>query len=156
VILAIWYVPESAKWYAFYIGYFGITISSVIYGWLNDIMRHDPQERSIVLCWCNMFANQSTAWVGRLTYPTSQAPRYKRGFTYSSIIDGLLMIWIWVTLWLYKRQEKKDARSNGIVLYNSKTGDIPPDVLKWLDKDGSVKSNLSDHESVSDSKLKAS
>jgi MFS family permease len=139
VILAIWYVPEGAKWFAFYISYFGITISSVIYGWLNDIMRHDPQERSIVLCFANMFSNQSIAWVSRLTYPTSHGPRFQRGYIYSSAVDGALMIAIWVNYYLYKRQEKKDARGNGIVLFNTKTGDIPADVGRWLNEDGKVK-----------------
>jgi MFS family permease len=141
-VLAVWFVPDGLKWYAFLISYFGITISSVVYGWLNDIMRHDPQERSIVLCWCNLFSNQFSAWVGRITYPTSQAPEFHRGYKFTTIIDVCLMVWVWVTCFFYKRQEKKDAKSNGIILYNSKTGYIPLEVAKWLDEDGKLRPNL--------------
>ncbi|KAH3675746.1 hypothetical protein WICMUC_002538 [Wickerhamomyces mucosus] len=157
LILAIWNVSESAKWYAFYVGYFGITISSVIYGWLNDIMRNDPQERAIVLCFSNMFSNQSTAWIGRLTFPTSEGPRFKKGYIYATVVDVLVIIWVWVTFFFYKRHEKKNARGNGIILYNTKTGDVPPEVQRWLNEDGSIRDVPSDVSSIeypSDSKSK--
>ncbi|KAH3673099.1 hypothetical protein WICMUC_003932 [Wickerhamomyces mucosus] len=145
LILAIWEVPESSKWYAFYIGCFGVTISSVIYGWLNDIMRHDPQERAIVLCIANMFSNQSQALIGRVTFPTSEAPRFKRGYTYATTVDSLIIFWVWVTFYFYKRQEKKDARKNGIIVYNSKKGYIAPEIRRWLNEDGSVRERPLDY-----------
>ncbi|CCH43186.1 putative transporter SEO1 [Wickerhamomyces ciferrii] len=132
VILSIWDVPEPALWYAFYTNFFSISVSSVVYGWINDIMRYDPQERSIVLCFVNIFANQSTAWTGPLVYKTVDAPRYHKGYIYSASNSAALMIWSWVTLWFYKRQEKRDAKTNGIILYNSKTGDIPLEVRQHL------------------------
>lgn len=125
-ILAVWEVPEPAKWFAFYVSYFSITISSVIYGWLNDIMRFDPQERAIVLSWVNMFANQSTAWIVLLTFPTSEGPRFKKGYRFATVVDAVLIVWVFVTYYFYKRQEKKNARKNGIILYDSSKGETPP------------------------------
>lgn len=132
IILALYDVPEAALWYAFYTGYFCISVSSVIYGWLNDIMRYDPQERSIVLCAVNIFANQSTTWTLPMVCKTSTAPRFHKGYVYVACNSAALMVWTWVTLFFYKRQEKKDARSNGIVLYNSAKGDIPVEVKEHL------------------------
>ncbi|KAH3666659.1 hypothetical protein WICMUC_005476 [Wickerhamomyces mucosus] len=161
LILAIWNVNEKSKWFAFYIGYFSITISSVIYGWLNDTMRNDPQERAIVLCFSNMFANQSTAWLGRLTFPTSEGPKFKRGYIFATVVDVLVIIWVWITFFFYKREEKKNAKKNGIILYNTKTGDVPPEVQRWLNEDGSIRevpsdvtSDVSSIKYPSDSKVK--
>ncbi|CCH41017.1 putative transporter SEO1 [Wickerhamomyces ciferrii] len=134
VILAKWDVAEGALWYAFMISYFGISVSSVIYGWLNDITRHDGQERSIILCIVNIFANQSTAWTLPMVFRTSSAPRYHQGYVFVAGHSAALMIWCFVTLFFYKRQEKKDAKGNGIILYNSKTGEIPPEVQKRLNE----------------------
>lgn len=149
-ILSKWDLPEAALWFAFMIAYYGISVSSVIYGWLNDIMRYDPQERSIVLCAVNIFANQSTAWTLPMVFKTSTAPKYHRGYIFVSCHSAALMIWSYVTLFFYKRQEKRDARSNGIVLYNSKTGDIPLEVRKHLENAGAVETHeLSDLEESS-------
>ncbi|CCH46880.1 putative transporter SEO1 [Wickerhamomyces ciferrii] len=131
-ILAAWDVPESALWYAFYICYFGYSISSVLYGWLNDIMRHDPQERAIVLCAANIFSAQSIAWLVPVAFPTSEGPRFKKGYRFATSVDAVLLAWTVLTFVLYKRQERKDARKNGIVLYNSAKGDIPEEVAEYL------------------------
>lgn len=153
-ILSKWDLPEAAIWFDFMISYFCISISSVIYGWLNDIMRYDPQERSIVLCAVNIFANQSTTWTMPLVFQTSTAPKYHKGYIYVSCNSAALMIWSWVTLWFYKRQERRDARSNGIVLYNSEKGDIPVEVKEHLAKvaTDSLKQELSDTDDVSTGK----
>lgn len=122
VILAIWDVPDLAKWFAFMLGYFNITVSLVIYGWMNDIMRHDAQERAIVLMFTNLFSQQFRAWVDRMTYPTVDLPRYHKGYVFSAVHTVATIIMAYVTLWFYKRQERKDALKNGILVYNSANG----------------------------------
>lgn len=135
IILVKWDVSESALWFAFMISYFCIAVSSVVYGWLNDIMRYDPQERSIVLCTVNLFASLSTAYTKPKIFRTSKAPRYHAGYIYVTVHSAGLMIWSYVTLYFYKRQERKDARSNGIVLYNSKTGGYPDEFSQLLENE---------------------
>lgn len=61
------------------------------------------------------------------------APRYHQGYVFVAGHSAALMVWSYVTLFFYKRQERKDARSNGIVLYNSKTGDISVEARKHLE-----------------------
>lgn len=131
VILAIWTVPDLAKWFAFLLGYFGLTISSVIYGWINDIMRHDSQERAIVLLFCNLFSQLFRAWCDRLTFPTTEAPQYFKGYVFCLANTVATMLMACVTLYFYKRQERMDAKSNGILVYNS-TENIPDEVTEIL------------------------
>ncbi|KAG2735622.1 hypothetical protein G9P44_001836 [Scheffersomyces stipitis] len=141
VILAIWDVPDSAKWFAFMLGYMSITVSSVIYGWMNDIMRHDAQERAIVLLFTNLFSQQFRAWLDRIVFPTVDAPRYHTGYVYASCHTAGTVVMAFVTLWFYKRQEKKDAKKNGILLYDS-TKPIPAEIKRLLDESESS-SNIS-------------
>ncbi|ODQ61660.1 hypothetical protein WICANDRAFT_24864 [Wickerhamomyces anomalus NRRL Y-366-8] len=138
IVLAKWDIAEPAMWYAFMISYFGLSVSSVVYAWLNDIMRYDSQERSIVLCAVNIFGNQSTAWTLPTVFRTSTAPRYHQGYVFVAGHSAALMVWSYVTLFFYKRQERKDARSNGIVLYNSKTGDISVEARKHLETESAA------------------
>lgn len=126
VILAAWNVPEGAKWFAFMLQYFGWAMAPVLYSWQNDICRRDAQARSVTLVIMNMLAQTSTAWISVLVWKTVEAPRYLKGFTWTAVASFCLSAWTFVVLWFYKRDEKRNARANGIVLYNSKTGENYP------------------------------
>ncbi|KAK7202527.1 major facilitator superfamily domain-containing protein [Myxozyma melibiosi] len=107
VILAIWKVPEHAKWYAFLIQYTSNSMSSVLYGWINDIVRHDDEYRSVILILVNTIAQQSTAWTPRIFWKSSTAPEYHTGFIFGAVISGTLILWTFVVLWFFKRDERK-------------------------------------------------
>lgn len=83
VILAIWRVPESAKWVAFNLQYFSVAMSSVLYSWVNTICRGNTQERSIILVIVNLVAQSSTAWTSVLVFKTVEAPRFLKGWTFA-------------------------------------------------------------------------
>lgn len=82
VILVIWNVPESAKWYAFSTLYWSSALSSVLHGWVNNILRDSPQERGFTLVLITIIAQSSTAWTPLLTFPTVEAPAYPQGFSF--------------------------------------------------------------------------
>jgi len=85
VILAVWKVPESAKWVAFNLQYFSVAMSSVLYSWVNTICRGNTQERSIILVIVNLVAQSSTAWTSILVFKTVEAPRYLKGWTFCGV-----------------------------------------------------------------------
>lgn len=109
VILSTWEVSETVKWFAFMLGYFSIATSPVIYGWVNDMMRDNAQDRAIVLMFSNLFGQQFRAWVDRLVYPTVKAPRYHKGYTFTAVNSGFSLVMASVALYFYKRQERKNA-----------------------------------------------
>lgn len=125
VILAVWNVPESAKWFAWSLQFFGWAILPALYSWLNDICRRDAQKRAVVLVTMNLVAQASTAWMSVIVWKTVEAPRYLKGFSFTATSSFCLALWTLVVLYLYKRQERKFALQNGIVLYNSKTDPEP-------------------------------
>ncbi|KAG7664416.1 uncharacterized protein J8A68_002056, partial [[Candida] subhashii] len=123
-LLAIWDIPEGAEWFAFCLQYFGWAMSPVLYSWQGDICREDIRERQVVLVCMNMLAQQTTAWIAVLVWRTVEAPRFLKGFTFTASSGVALCIWTFVVLWFYKRQERANARENGIVLYNSDKQDL--------------------------------
>ncbi|KAH3903524.1 probable Probable transporter SEO1 [Saccharomycodes ludwigii] len=126
VILAVWYVPEGAKWFAFMLQYFGWSMAPILYSFMNDICRRDSQSRSIVLVFMNIMAQTSTAWISVLVWKTAESPRYLKGFTWTAVAAFCLSAWTFVVLYFYKKDERKFAKENGIILYNSKTGENYP------------------------------
>ncbi|CAH00725.1 putative permease SEO1 [Kluyveromyces lactis] len=126
VILAAWNVPEGAKWFAFMLQYFGWAMAPVLYSWQNDICRRDAQARAVILVVMNMLAQTSTAWISVLVWKTVEAPRYLKGFTWTAVAAFCLSAWTFVVLYFYKRDERRNAKANGIILYNSKTGENYP------------------------------
>ncbi|KPM41872.1 putative transporter SEO1 [Neonectria ditissima] len=91
VILAIWNVPEAAKWFAFSVTFSAVAVSSVLYGWANTILRHNNEERAITLILMTAIATSTTAWIPLFTYPTVQAPRFPHGYVYSAVMVVLLV-----------------------------------------------------------------
>jgi len=132
LILLIWDVPESAKWFAFAILYSGWASASVIYSWCNDILRKDPQERAITFILLYSISQSTSVWISKLSWETIDAPRYTVGYGVTLGFVIFLAIITIVTLYYYKRDERKRARENGIVLYNSKTGDVSDEAQLYL------------------------
>lgn len=82
VILTIWYVPESAKWFAFMTTYSAVAMSSVLYGWINTLLAYSPAERSVALLLANTLAQSTTAWTPLLVFKTKEAPQFKKGYPF--------------------------------------------------------------------------
>lgn len=129
VILAVWHVPEGAKWFAFMLQYFGWAMAPVLYAWMADICRDNPQERSVVLVVMNVLAQSSTAWISILVFKTVESPRFLKGYSFTATSAFCLALWTFVVLWFYKRDERRNAHKNGIILYNSAKDDTPPTTL---------------------------
>lgn len=125
IILAVWKVPERAKWFAWCLQYFGWAMAPVLYAWQSDICRRDAQKRAVVLVTMNLLGSASMAFMPVIVWKTVEAPRFLKGYTFTASSGFCLCVWTFVVLFFYKRQERKYARQNGIVLYNSLTDPEP-------------------------------
>lgn len=126
ILLAVWYIPEQAKWFAWCLQYFGWAMAPVLYSWQNDICRRDQQKRSIILVFMNAFAQSTTAFMAVIVWKTVEAPRYLKGYTFTACSGFTLALWTFLVLYFYKQNEKKHALDNGIYLFNSSNPeDIP-------------------------------
>lgn len=82
IILVVWDVPESALWFAFITTYSAVSMSSVLYGWVNEQLRYSPVERSITLIILNTVAQSTTAWTPLLVFKTVEGPRFTKGYSF--------------------------------------------------------------------------
>lgn len=82
IILVTWNVPESALWFAFITTYSAVSMSSVLYGWVNEQLRYSPVERSITLVILNTIAQSTTAWTPLLVFKTVEGPRFTKGYSF--------------------------------------------------------------------------
>lgn len=128
ILLAVWNIPEGAIWFAFCLQYFGWAVSPAMYSWAADVTRHNPQERAIITITMNMIGQATAAWTSILVWKTVEAPRYLKGFSFTAANAFCLMAWAAVILALYKKEEKKYAAENRILIYNSANGELPPTI----------------------------
>lgn len=105
IILSIWNVPESAKWFAFSTNYAAVAVSSVLYGWANVILRHNVEERALTLIVMTAIATSTNAWIPLFVYPTVESPRFKKGYPYSAAMVVALIVWTQVVRIIYNRSE---------------------------------------------------
>lgn len=122
VILAVWHVPERAKWFAWCMQYMSWAMAPSLYSWEGDMMRRDTQKRAVLLVWMNMLAQASTAWMAVIVWRTVEQPRYLKGYSWTAACAFGVSVWTFVILAFYKYNERKHAAQNGIILYNSATG----------------------------------
>lgn len=101
----IWDVPDGAKWFAFCSLGWSYALSSSLYGWVNNILRDSPETRSFTLVFINIMAQSSTAWTNILTYPTTEAPRFLKGYAFSFSMSTSLIIGVHL-LNLYLKRKK--------------------------------------------------
>lgn len=112
-ILAVWKVPESAKWFALNSSYIQVAMSSVLYGWANDMLRHNATERSIVIVFMNLIAQSTTAWTSVLVFPTVEAPRFLKGFTFCAVNSVLLVLFTYLVVRPYSQALESKYESDG-------------------------------------------
>ncbi|KAG4415635.1 hypothetical protein IFR04_011249 [Cadophora malorum] len=107
IIIIIWEVTEPGLWFAFNTTYFANAISSVIYGWAQNILRHSPEQRAFTLVMINAICQSTTAWTLIWTFPTVEAPRFTKGYSFVVACAIMLIVMTWVVKYLHDKQERQ-------------------------------------------------
>ncbi|KAF4425807.1 putative transporter SEO1 [Colletotrichum fructicola] len=109
VLLTIWTVPEAGLWFGFATMYWSNALSSVFHGWVNNLLRDSPEERSFTLVLINLLSQSSTAWTPLLTFPTVESPRYRKGFSFCLGCAIALILFTWIMHYYLKRDKRQDT-----------------------------------------------
>lgn len=78
--------------------------------WANEICSADAEERAIVLGVMNASGYAVDTWLPLLTYPVSQAPRFKRGFAFSCFAFGCQFAVTGLVAWAWRREKRVRER----------------------------------------------
>ncbi|KAK0106931.1 MFS transporter (Seo1) [Cadophora gregata] len=115
VIIIIWEVPEPSLWFAFNTTYFANAISSVLYGGSTQLgTEHTsalPEQRAFTRVMMNAICQSTTAWTLILTFPTVEAPRFTKEY---SFVVACAIILIVMTRQHKELQESDDERSREV------------------------------------------
>lgn len=102
-------IPFSAHFAAYYLGGFIGGISGLIMSWGNEIYGYDNGSRAIVLALMNDIAYVFQAWLPLVIFPQLEAPRFKKGFIGTIIINLLMFIALAAVYWLHRRTKRQDS-----------------------------------------------
>ncbi|TVY84707.1 Pantothenate transporter liz1 [Lachnellula suecica] len=113
--LAIWNIPVGLKWFSYFISRAAVPYGPLSMSWANEICGNDAEERALVLGIMNAAGYAFNAWLPLLTYPATDAPRFRKGFIFSTcafvaqfIITGV--VW-WLQRWENRRKKEKGRES---------------------------------------------
>ncbi|KAI7787487.1 major facilitator superfamily transporter [Diaporthe eres] len=111
LLLAIWTIPTGLKWFSFFASRISVAYGPLSMTWANEICGADAEERAVVLGIMNAAGYAFNAWLPLLTYPVVDAPRFKKGFTYTTVAFVAQAIITWVIWWLSRRDRNKEEKS---------------------------------------------
>ncbi len=107
---------------AFSYKWFGVAVSNVenamipvMYAWANLICTDDSEERAFILAAMLAFAMAFNSWVPILSLPTTEAPKYLRGYTAALVMQPVALVVAFFVNYLYKKQVARTAIKDGVV-----------------------------------------
>ncbi|KAI0384162.1 MFS general substrate transporter [Hypomontagnella monticulosa] len=107
LLLAIWNIPDGLKWFAFLIERVAVPYGPLSMSWANEICGADAEERAIVIGIMNSMGYAFNAWVPLLTFPQIDAPRFKKGFIFSTCAFGAQAIITATVAFMHKRDQRR-------------------------------------------------
>ncbi|KAG8166384.1 hypothetical protein KVR01_002073 [Diaporthe batatas] len=111
LLLAIWSIPAGLKWFSFFASRISVAYGPLSMTWANEICGADAEERAVVLGIMNAAGYAFNAWLPLLTYPVLDAPRFRKGFIYTTITFVAQAVITWTIWWLSRRDRKKEEKS---------------------------------------------
>lgn len=79
--------------------------------WANEICGADAEERTIVIGIMNSMGYAFNAFVPLLTYPQTDAPKFRKGFIYSTCAFAAQGLVTAVVAYMQKRDARKTAKA---------------------------------------------
>lgn len=111
LLLAIWTIPTGLKWFSFLASRIPVAYGPLSMTWANEICGADAEERAVVLGIMNAAGYAFNAWLPLLTYPVVDAPKFKKGFAYTTAAFAAQAAITWTVWWLARRDRKKEEKS---------------------------------------------
>lgn len=79
--------------------------------WANEICGADAEERAVVIGVMNSMGYAFNAFVPLLTYPQTDAPRFRKGFIYSTCAFAAQGLITAAVAFMYKRDLRKTEKT---------------------------------------------
>ncbi|KAK3382109.1 permease of the major facilitator superfamily [Lasiosphaeria ovina] len=104
--LAAWYIPESYRWFCYYLLGQHVGLSGVVFTWANEICTDDNEERAVVLAVMNTGVQVVATWLPLIVWQQVEAPQYHKGFVTASCMGGVAVLIIVLIKTLQDKETK--------------------------------------------------
>lgn len=118
IIIAFWDVPDTLKYFAYYIVYSAAGVPGPYFAWYSDLIPHDHEMRGFVIAASNMFSYIMRIWWTNAVWRTIHAPRYKAGFIGASSMGVAMILLTGLLRVLQKRDDKRRTSKDAPVEEN--------------------------------------
>ncbi|KAM5355066.1 hypothetical protein ACJ41O_001712 [Fusarium nematophilum] len=89
ILLAVWYIPDGARLFAYFLSYVGAAAQPIIISWGHHLNAGDPNLRQLLVATGNIFTYSFSTWLPLVLFPTYDAPHYKYGYQILILFGGL-------------------------------------------------------------------
>jgi ACS family pantothenate transporter-like MFS transporter len=110
LLLAVWAIPTGLKWFAYFSSRAAVAYGPISLSWANEICTADAEERALVIGIMNSMGYAFNAWLPLLTYPAKEAPRFKKGFVFSTVAYVAQFGITGTVAWLWSQQRARNAK----------------------------------------------
>ncbi|KAL3428312.1 major facilitator superfamily transporter [Phlyctema vagabunda] len=104
VLLVAWTIPTGLRFFAFFFQRSAVVFGPLSMSWANEICSGDAEERALVLGIMNASGYAFNAWLPVLTYPVTDAPRFLKGFIFTTCAYVAQFLVTGLIAWLQKRE----------------------------------------------------
>jgi ACS family pantothenate transporter-like MFS transporter len=112
IIVAVWKVPDTLKYVAYYFTYCAAGVPGPYFAWYSDLIPHDHEMRGFVIAASNMFSYIMRIWWTNAVWRTVDAPRYKAGFIGASAMGVAMIILALLLRMLQGRDDKRRSQEH--------------------------------------------
>ncbi|KAF3030765.1 hypothetical protein E8E15_010977 [Penicillium rubens] len=133
--MIIWNIPTALKFVAWYVLGAAGCLSPILYSTINVIVRDDAEERALIMGSMMTFGYSFNIWVPLLAFPTAGpdgAPRWRKGWPISFVFFFLLWAGFMVSVYTWRREQKKEALVSPQGSSDEETGNVVVDGTQAL------------------------
>ena len=110
LLLAVWAIPTGLKWFAYFSSRAAVAYGPLSISWANEICTAAAEERALVIGIMNSMGYAFNAWLPLLTYAAKEAPRFKKGFIFSTVAYVAQFGITGLVAWLWRREKARKAK----------------------------------------------
>ncbi|KAH6874393.1 major facilitator superfamily domain-containing protein [Thelonectria olida] len=105
------YSNVKGRMVVYWLSSLGHGAGPLILSWINEICSADTEKRALLVAMANDVAYMVQAIVPNFMWKTTDFPAARKGYTYSGILQVLLIVETAIIQWLLFRDGRKEARS---------------------------------------------
>ncbi|KAK9453438.1 major facilitator superfamily domain-containing protein [Dipodascopsis uninucleata] len=117
IVLLVYDVSEFGRIFCFSMSGAASSMNPFLMTWASDVVKDDPEFRSLITASMNCIGQCFLAWVPIFTFPTVDAPRFKTGFIFS-VITALLHVMLVIFINYLQKRDKKIGKIRTTNEYN--------------------------------------